>query len=306
MNSLSRSKSIVLITFLVLVWGVSWPIYKMALAYTPPLLFAAIRTVFGGLLIVLFYFKKRNLIRWKENWPVYVISSIFNVALFYGLQTIGLLYVPSGLFSVIVYLQPVLVGIMAWMWLGETMSITKIAGLILGVVGVAAVSAGGISGHVAVIGIVLAVITALSWALGTIYVKKVSGRVDSVWLVAFQCLIGGLFLTGAGSATETWSEIVWNAPLWSGLVFGTILGISASWMVYITLINAGDASKVASYTFLVPLISVFSGTLFLHEPFTIYLVLGLVLIAVSIYMVNRKSKSAVEQAKMAALVGKAG
>jgi drug/metabolite transporter (DMT)-like permease len=305
MSSLSRSKSIVLITFLVLVWGISWPIYKIALAYTPPLLFAALRTFIGGFLLVLFYIKKRNLIRWKENWPVYVISSIFNVALFYGLQTVGLMYVPSGLFSVIVYLQPVLVGIMAWMWLGESMNLTKIAGLIIGVIGVAAVSAGGLSGHVASVGIVLAVVTALSWALGTVYVKKVSGRVDSIWLVAFQCMIGGLVLTGAGSATESWSEIVWNAPLWSGLVFGIILGISASWMVYFTLISAGDASKVASYTFLVPLISVISGTLFLHEPFTIYLVLGLVLIAVSIYLVNRKPKSAMGPAQTAALASKA-
>jgi drug/metabolite transporter (DMT)-like permease len=306
MQSLSRSKTIVLIIFLVVVWGISWPIYKIALDYTPPLLFAALRTFIGGLLLVILYIKKRNLIRWKDNWPIYVISAIFNVTLFYGLQTIGLMYVPSGLFSVIVYLQPVLVGIMAWMWLGESMTAAKIAGLIIGVLGVAAVSAGGLSGHVAVIGIVMAVVTAISWAIGTVYVKKVSAKVNSIWLVAFQCMIGGLVLTGAGSATESWSDIVWNTPVWTGLIFGIVLGISASWMVYFTLINAGDASKVASYTFLVPLISVISGTLFLDEPFTMDLVLGLVLIAVSIYLVNRKSKSGTQQAKMSALAKKAG
>ncbi|MDB4866435.1 MAG: yvbV [Cohnella sp.] len=306
MQPLSRSKTIVLITFLVLVWGISWPIYKIALDYTPPLLFAALRTFIGGLLLVVLYIKKRNLIRWKDNWPIYVISAIFNVALFYGLQTVGLMYVPSGLFSVIVYLQPVLVGIMAWIWLGESMTAAKIVGLIIGVLGVAAVSAGGLSGHVAAIGIVMAVVTAISWAIGTVYVKKVSAKVDSIWLVAFQCIIGGLVLTGAGSATESWSAIVWNGPLWTGLIFGIVLGISASWMVYFTLINAGDASKVASYTFLVPLISVISGTLFLHEPFTMDLILGLVLIAVSIYLVNRKSKSGAQQANMSALAEKAG
>lgn len=285
---MSRTKTAVYISFLVIVWGISWPIYKIALQYTPPLLFAGMRTLFGGLLLALFLFGKRDQIRWKQNWPVYLISSLFNVFLFYGLQTVGLIYMPAGLFSVIVYLQPVLVGIFAWLWLGEPMTALKIGGLVVGFLGVATVSAGGFSGHVAVLGVILALLTAVGWAVGTVYVKKVGGRVHSIWLVAFQCMIGGLALTAAGSYTEDWSSIVWNVPYAVGLIFGIIIGISASWVVYFALVRSGDASRVASYTFLVPLISVFSGTLFLKEPFTAYLVIGLVLIGISIYFVNRK------------------
>jgi drug/metabolite transporter (DMT)-like permease len=296
MTELSRSKTISLITFLVIVWGISWPIYKIALEYTPPLLFAGLRTLIGGMLLIVAFWSKRMEIRWKENWPIYLISSIFNVTLFYGLQTVGMMHMPSGLFSVIVYLQPVLVGIMAWLWLGESMTGLKIVGLIVGVLGVAAVSAGGLSGHIAVLGIVLALITAVSWAIGTVYVKKVSPRVDSIWLVAFQCTFGGIALTTVGSVTEKWSDIVWNEHLLIGLVFGIVLGISASWVVYFKLVNSGDASKVASYTFLVPVISVISGALFLHESFSIYLLVGLVLIGISIYLVNRKPESSLSPA----------
>jgi drug/metabolite transporter (DMT)-like permease len=291
MKELSRSKTISLITFLVVVWGISWPIYKIALEYTPPLLFAGLRTFIGGMLLILVFWSKRKQIRWKESWPIYLISSLFNVALFYGLQTVGMMHMPSGLFSVIVYLQPVLVGIMAWIWLGESMTALKIVGLIIGFLGVAAVSAGGLSGHIAYLGIVLALITSVSWAIGTVYVKKVSHRVDSIWLVAFQCTFGGIALTTVGSVTEKWSNIVWNMHYVTGLVFGIVLGISVSWVVYFKLVNAGDASKVASYTFLVPLIAVASGVLFLHESFSIYLLVGLVLIGISIYLVNRKPKS---------------
>ncbi|MCZ8511025.1 DMT family transporter [Paenibacillus filicis] len=290
MNSLSRTKTLLLISFLVIVWGTSWPIYKIALAYTPPLLFAGMRTLIGGMLIAILLLPKLKSLKLKENWPVYVISGILNVALFYGLQTVGLMYMPSGLFSVIVYLQPVLVGIFAWLWLGERMTAVKMIGLALGFLGVATVSAGGFSGHIAVLGIVFACLTALSWAGGAVYVKKVGSRVDSLWLVACQCLIGGIVLTAAGTATESWSAITWNASYVFGLVFGIVLGISVSWVVYFTLVYAGDASKVASYTFLVPLISVFSGTIVLGEPFTVYLVAGLALIGVSIFLVNRKPK----------------
>jgi drug/metabolite transporter (DMT)-like permease len=298
MRKLSLSKTIGLVIFLVVVWGISWPIYKIALAYTPPLLFAGMRTLLGGFLLAFLYIPKWKQIRWRENWQIYVLSSVFNVILFYGLQTVGLLYMPSGLFSVIVYLQPVLVGIFAWLWLGETMNALKIIGLIIGFLGVAAVSAGGLSGHIAIIGIVIALVTSLAWSIGTVYVKKVSHRVDSIWLVAFQCMIGGIVLTALGSSTEQWSDITWNVHYLIGLIFGIIFGISASWVVYFTLVNSGDASKVTSYTFLVPLISVLCGTLFLHEPFSVYLLIGLFLIAVSIYLVNRKSKPSLEQGKL--------
>jgi drug/metabolite transporter (DMT)-like permease len=290
MGTLTRTKSLLLITFLVAVWGICWPIYKIALAYTPPLLFGGMRTLLGGLLLAVFLIPKRKEIRFKENWTIYLISSIFNVSLFYGLQTVGLMYMPAGLFSVIVYLQPVLVGILAWMWLGERMTAVKIIGLILGFLGVALVSSGGFTGHIAFIGILLAFLTAIAWAIGTVYVKKVSSQVDSFWLAAFQCILGGIVLTAVGSGTESWSDIVWSASYTFGLIFGIVFGISASWVVYFTLVKSGDASKIASYTFLVPVIAVLSGTLFLGEPFTVSLLVGLVMIGFSIYLVNRKPK----------------
>ncbi|MNW42023.1 putative inner membrane transporter yiJE [compost metagenome] len=290
MGELTTAKRMMMIALLVVLWGISWPIYKVALEFTPPLLFAGLRTLLGGLLLGVILVPRWNRIRWKENWRVYAISGIFNVVLFYGLQTVGLMYVPSGLFSVLVYLQPVLVGIFAWMWLGEAMSRLKVIGLIIGFLGVAAVSVGGFSGHVAVAGVIIAIITAVSWALGTVYVKKVNQRVDSLWLVAFQCTLGGIVLTGAGTVTESWSDIVWNVPYVSGLIFGTVLGISLSWLLYFTLVNSGDASKVASYTFLVPVISVFVSSLVLGEAITAFLLIGLILIGLSIYLVNRRAR----------------
>lgn len=290
MVQLSRTKTISLITFLVVVWGASWPIYKIALAYTPPVLFAGMRTLLGGLFLALLLLPKRELLRWKENWPIYLISSVFNVVIFYGVQSVGLNYLPAGLFSVIVYLQPILIGILAWLWLGESMSAVKVIGLIIGFLGVGSISSEGVTGQISVLGIVLALVTAFGWAIGTIYSKKVSPRVDSMWLAAFQCIIGGIVLTISGSFYESWSNIVWNVPYLFGLLFGIFIGISATWVVYFTLINAGDASKVASFTFLVPLIAVLSGTVFLGEPFTISLLIGLVLIAVNIYLVNRTPK----------------
>lgn len=297
MEKLSRPKAAIGIAFVVLVWGMSWPIYKVALGFTPPLLFAGMRTLLGGLLLALVLLSQWRKIQWKKTWPIYLVSALFNIIIFNGVQTVGLQYLPSGLFSVIVYLQPVLVVLLAWLWLKESLSVIKIVGMIIGFLGVVVVSLDGISGKISFIGILLALITGIGWAIGVVYVKKTSTQVHGLWLVALQNIIGGLFLSGVGISVENVSEIVWNLPYTSSLLYGGILGVTGATAIYFKLMSSGESSKVSSFTFLVPLIAVGIGTLFLGEPFTISLLEGLVLILLSIYLINRKGFQKTKETK---------
>jgi len=289
MEPRSRLVTISLVAVLVLIWGLSWPVYKYALSYTPPILFAGMRTFLGGLALALVALPRWNKIRFRTHARIYFTSAFFNVFLFFGLQTVGLTYMPGGLFSVIVYLQPVLVSLLAWFWVGESMSVFKLTGLVLGFAGVFVVSSDGFSGEISAWGIFLALITAISWAIGAVYLKKNGNSVDPLWLVAIQSMTGGLALTLIGTAVESWSDIVWNLPYLSGLLFGMLLGVPTAWVVYFVLVRSGEAGKVAANTFSVPFISVAAGTLLLGEPFHFKLFLGLVLIAASIYLVNRRT-----------------
>ncbi|MBO0587952.1 DMT family transporter [Sporosarcina sp. E16_8] len=286
------TKSTAALLLLVFVWGGSWPIYKLALPYTPPLLFAGMRAMIGGILLAAFIYKIRSKINWRENWSKYCISAFFNTILFFGLQTVGLNYLPGGLFSVLVYFQPVLLGFFAWIWLGEHMSPIKIIGLIVGFIGIVIVSVDGLTAHISVIGVVLGLVTAFSWALGVVYVKKVSNEVNAYWMVSLQCIIGGFILIGTGSIFENWSAIEWNGAYLFGLGYGSTFGIPLSYIIYYKLINAGEASKVGTFTFLVPIISVFIGTIFLDEPVTYPLIMGLLFVGISIYFVNYRGKNA--------------
>ncbi len=287
MRKFSRIQTILLIIFLITVWGLNWPTSKIALSYSPPILFSGIRTLIGGLLLLIVAITRLDRLNFRKSWPVYLICALLNVALYHGLNTVGLNYMPSGLLSAIVFLQPVLVGIFAWMWLGEAMHGLKIVGLILGFSGVSIISGAGLMGHVSVIGILLALGSALSWALGTVYLKRIGPVVDSIWLVTLQFIFGGLVLTFVGSGVESWSDIQWSLTFVMCLLFISIFVFALGWLVYFELIFAGEAIKVASYTFLVPAVAILIGTVFLDEPFTISLMLGLVMILISIYCVNR-------------------
>jgi len=284
------TKSTTALLSLVIIWGVSWPIYKVAVSYTPPLLFAGLRATLGGLILAVIIIKMRDKINWRKNWNKYCISAFFNTILFFGLHTVGLIYLPGGLFSVLVYFQPVLLGLFAWIWLGENMTPIKMIGLVIGFLGIVVVSVDGLIVHISVIGVVLGLLTALAWAIGVIYVKKVSVEVNALWMVAMQFTIGGFVLLVAGTFLENWSAIEWNGIYLFGLGFGATMGIPVAYVIYYQLVNSGEASKVGSFTFLVPVIAVYVSTVFLDEPVTFTLIAGLLLVVISICLVNYKGK----------------
>ncbi|NHM33267.1 DMT family transporter [Neobacillus terrae] len=295
MEKISRTRTVFLLVFLVIVWGVNWPLSKMALHYTPPLLFAGVRTFLGGLILLIFALPRYKKLHLKENWHFYIVSAFLNIVMFYGLQTVGLGYMPAGLFSAIVFIEPVLLGIFSWIWLGESMYGLKIIGLILGFAGVATISSGGFTGAISVFGIILALGSALGWGLGTVYVKKIGKRVDSLWMVTLQLLIGGIFLSCVGSSFESWSSIEWKTPFITNLLFISIFVIAFGWLAFFTLVGSGEASKVGSFTFLIPLIAIICSSFLLHESITINLVIGLLFIVLSIGLVNIKFKPKKEE-----------
>jgi drug/metabolite transporter (DMT)-like permease len=78
-------------------------------------------------------------------------------------------------------------------WLKESMTVRKLTGILLGFFGVLIVSFEGLNGYVSLAGILLALISALGWTFGTVYVKKNNENVHWLWLVAMQ-IFGGLVL----------------------------------------------------------------------------------------------------------------
>ncbi|SEU11626.1 DMT family transporter [Paenibacillus sp. NFR01] len=283
-----NKRTIALLIFLILVWGINWPLSKIALAYCPPLLFAGIRTFLAGILLIAVALPKLKALRLGTLWPVYLTSAFLSIVFYYGFQTIGLQYMPSGLFSAIVFLQPVLLGIFAWMWLGEKMYGQKLAGLLLGFSGVAALSIGGFTGKLSATGVLLALASALSWAFATVYMKRNALRVDMLWMTAMQIMIGGVLLLGAGTVTEHWSDITWNAAFIVNTLFIAVFVIALGWLVYFKLIQEGEAGKVGAFTFIIPLVSIGSSIVLLHEHITVNLVVGLLLIVCSILLVNTR------------------
>jgi drug/metabolite transporter (DMT)-like permease len=278
---------------LVLFWGSAFAVVKVGLGFSPPVIFAGLRSLLGGLAMVglaILWGGRPNL---RRDWPVFLLLTLFNVVLFIGLQTYAILHLPSGSAAVLVYLQPILVGLLAWLILGESLTAAKLVGLLLGFSGIAAVSAGSLTGaasEISLLGVALGASSALSWALGTVFFKKYEARVSTLWAVAVPFLIGGVVLTALGLVVESWGAVSWTGGFVASILYSSLVGISAAWVIWFALVRAGEASRVAAYIFAVPLTAVVIGVVFLDEPLGYALLIGAFLVVCGIYLVNREPR----------------
>jgi drug/metabolite transporter (DMT)-like permease len=282
-------------SLLVLFWGSSFAVVKIGLDYSPPLLFAGLRILLGGLAMVLAAILWGGSPNLRRDWPVFLLLALFNAVLFVGLQTYAILYLPSGSAAVLVYLQPILVGVLAWLILGEPLSAAKLVGLLLGFSGIVAVSLGSLTGAenaISTVGINFGAGSALSWALGTVYFKKYEARISTLWAVAMTFLVGGIVLTLLGLLVERWKDISWSGEFVASLLYSGLVGISLAWVIWFALVRAGEASRVAAYVFAVPLSAVLIGVVILGEPLGYTLLIGVALVLSGIYLANREPRGA--------------
>ena len=281
------------IVLLVLAWGSTFAAVKIGLDSAPPILFGGLRSVLGGAVMVVLATVRSGRPELRRTWPAYAVLTLLNVVLFFSLQTLAILELPSGLASVLIYLQPVLVGVLAAPLLGESLSRFKVAGLLLGFAGIAVVSAGAFAGHVSALGVGYAVVGALVWALGTIAFKRYADEVDAWWAVAIPFLVGGLLLTAGGAAVEG-ADIDWSGEFVAAFVYAAVIGTALSWSLWFGLVGSGEAGRAASYIFFVPLISLVIGAVFLHESLGLSLLVGAALVIVGVYLVNRRPAEAAD------------
>lgn len=286
-----RRFAVLAFALLVVFWSSAFGVIKVSLEYAPPILFAGTRTLLCGVVMTLAALAWGGRANFGRDWPVYLLLAAFNVVLFIGAQSFTVLYLSSGTAAVVIYLQPILVGLLAFLFLGESLSAAKVIGLLLGFAGVVVVSAGSMSGEAlgSPLGIVFGVGSAVSWALGTVYFKRYGERLSMLWAVAAPFTIGGVLLTAIGLVLESFSEISWNGTFVAGWLYTSLVGTALAWVLWLGLVRTGEASRVSAYVFIVPVFSVLLGALFLGEPLSPLLLVGAALVVSGIYLVNKQS-----------------
>jgi drug/metabolite transporter (DMT)-like permease len=274
-------------------WASAFSVSKVALADCPPLLLLTMRFLLAGALMLAAAALSGMPMRLtREKVFIFAALGIANQAAYLGLSNIGLQSVSSGLAALIISANPVLTSLLAVPLLGEKMSRRKVAGLLLGTFGVLFVVAhrlGGGSDHP--IGIAFTVAALISMVAGTVLFKKFAPEGD-LWIgTAIQSLAAGSALLPFALTFERVADI---RPSWRLVVTLGYLLLFVSVLAYVLwfhLLTIFGATAASSYHFLMPPLGLLFGWLLLGEHVALTDLVGILPIALGIYLVTRSTSA---------------
>ncbi len=99
-------------------------------------------------------------------------------------------YMDVGIASTLLFVYPVMVGVMMWAFFHERMSLVMAACMAMALAGVAVLNWGG--GNVSAVGVVLSMLSALTWALYLIVIRRTSLIAEQAHLITVYSLLFGL------------------------------------------------------------------------------------------------------------------
>jgi len=276
-------------------WGTTYIASRIGAQHMPGLFMAGIRQFSSGIILVGFFLAKGYSLPSKEIMRKISIQGIFLLCFANGLLTWSLEYISSGLAAIIAALVPLFVTVFS-IWLSHCTKISRlmILGMIIGLGGVVTIFydyLGQIHNRSFIFGVVLALLSTLSWSFGTVYSSKQKLSVDILFGVGLQMLFAGIVilivcgLTGKYVNLADTGHASWFALLYL-IFFGSLLAYSA----YAFAISKLPPAQVSIYAYINPIVAVGLGWLLLQEKMNANMLLGTVITLGGVWLVNRESK----------------
>ncbi|HLG80386.1 MAG TPA: DMT family transporter [Bradyrhizobium sp.] len=272
-----------------LLWSFAFVAGKIGVTDCPPLILLAARFSLAGILILGFFALRGE--AWQLGWreaAMFAILGIANNALYLGLGYTGLKYVSAGLGGLIVSANPVFTAALAALLLGEALTWRKIAGLLLGIAGVAfivwhRISVGTDSLH----GVLFTLASLASIVAGTILFKLFAPK-GSLWIGnGIQNLAAGIVLAPIALGFADIHDIVPSLRLAGAFAFLVLGGSIVAYALWFHMLKVCGATAASAYHFIMPPLGMLFAYLVLGEHVAFRDLLGIVPVALGIYLVTR-------------------
>jgi len=252
------------------IWGSTWLFIKLGLEDLPPLTFAGIRFVIAcTILMLLIWIRRIPFPKSRSDWFLLAVTGVLSFTLNYGLIFWGEQHISSGLAALLQATIPAFGLVIAHFYLPtERMTIAKIVGVGLGIVGVAIVFSHQLSveGGKALAGCVAVVVSSAVVAYSNVLVKARGKNLDPAILAAGQMLFGLVPLLLVGIPLEgnpfrfRWT---WMAAV--SLFYLAIVGSVIAFLLYYWLVQNMDVTKSMLIALVTPVVAVILGMIVLHE-----------------------------------------
>jgi drug/metabolite transporter (DMT)-like permease len=291
---------ILLLLGLSAIWGISFIFMRYLAPLIGPVATADMRMFLAGVVLALFFIAIRFKSDWRKNWRHFLVIGLVNSAIPFVLYSTAALYLPAAMEAIFNSMSPMFGAIFAALWLGEKLTLRKIAGLFLGIAGVVVMSSLGnlpvkLETHLAILACLLA---PMCYGLAGVYIKKRASGVKPMAIAGGSQLLGGLalmpfLLLSPVNVSALSARVVLLIAVFA------LLCSAIAYVIYYRLIADVGPTKALTVTFLIPVFGMLWGVLLIGERVTVSMAAGALIILAGTFLVTATRRKAALKGQVA-------
>ena len=295
MVKMQRNTVLVVLSFFAIyfIWGSTYLWNKIAVTELPAFMLAGIRFVTAGSLIfIISKILGFSLKITKQQFKNTILAGFLFLTFGNGVVVWALKFVDSGFAALEVSAQPLVVLLMMRILQGKKIQPMSIIGVILGITGISLLVGQDdiIAQDGAVLGMVLIFICMLSWSYGSLFVGKADLPKNFFVNTGYQMLTSGISLLLISTLFgEEWiSPAYWSTPVITSMLLLIIFGSILTFTAFNYLLRIVSPEKVATSTYVNPIVAMTLGWYFLNENITLQSVIASTILLTGVYFINTK------------------
>jgi drug/metabolite transporter (DMT)-like permease len=259
---------------LALLWGFNWPAVKIVLHEVPPFVLRSIGLASAGLLLLgVALTLRRRLAVSRSSWFALLMAGTLNIAGFNIFTAFAQLNTTTSRAAILTYTMPIWSTLLAALFLGEPIDREKAIALAAGSIGIALLAIPVFeSGQL--LGMILPLLAALAWALGTVIQKKWPLKGDPLATTAYQLMIGATISIVCMMAADQTVPSSLSIMASGALAFHIVGATAAAYVLWFAILERNAASTSALLSFAVPVVGVLSAMLLVGDRPSFMDVLG--------------------------------
>ncbi|ALM82892.1 DMT family transporter [Bordetella sp. N] len=268
---------------MVLLWGLSWPVTKLALNTMPPLWLAATR--FGSAALCLFALSAlRGTLRLppRGDWPIIASMGLLQMMTFTGLGMIAMTHVDTGRAVLLAYTTPLWGVLASWLLYRNAPTQLQLLALFVGLAGIVLVCSPLEMDWTApgsLMGAAFLLTGAICWSVVILHIKRHRWTATPLALAPWQMLLATVPLAALAYALEgSPARIQVSAHLLEQLLFIGPVATSACFVISAEYGRRISTFAMSNFTLGVPLVGIAASALFLGSRLTPVFMMGLGLI----------------------------
>ena len=265
-----------------LLWGFNWVVIRTSNNYFPPILFVALRFSIGACVLLVICALRKKIPPPKKYLPWIALTGLLTMAVNNVMVQFATVPLGSGMTSVLDYTMPLWTTLIAAFVLKEKLTLRKLLGTLVTIVGLAVLMNASIKGNYGAA--LMTIGAAVIWAVSNILVKAKLKGCDMIQYTAWQMVFASAALDIFVILVPQ-GEVDWQPMAWGTLLYNGILASAIAFYIWNYVLSVMEAGKASVAMMAVPAVGVLSGIIVLGEPMTLLRGIGMIAIICGILIV---------------------